>query len=363
MTQPPAHHILTYALTLDGGGVERVQLRLAREWIARGRRVTLIVGCDAGPLAGEVAPGVECVRLNTRAYAALVGRVPAIVARLRPDAIFCPGNRYTAVAGWTRLRLRRACPPTLAKLSNALDRIDMPLPMRAAYHVWLRRHPAFVDTLVAMSPALADDAARRMGMPRHRIAVVPNPPPRRGEGAVGVDLPPRYLLGVGRLVPQKRWDRAIEALARIADRTVPLIILGEGAEREALVRQAAMLGLGDRLRLPGHVPDPMPAMSGAAAVVLTSDYEGVPGVVREALSVGTPVVTTDSTLAMHELIPDTRHGSIVPRDDLAALVAAMDERLGAGGERPAPVAVTGDPAGDYLSLFDSLVLSKSSSPS
>ena len=57
-------------------------------------------------------------------------------------------------------------------------------------------------------------------------------------------------------------DRAIEALARIADRTVPLIILGEGAEREALVRQAAMLGLGDRLRLPGHVPDPMPAMSG-----------------------------------------------------------------------------------------------------
>ncbi|WP_294339379.1 glycosyltransferase [uncultured Sphingomonas sp.] len=364
MTQPLAQHILTYALTLDGGGVERVQLRLAREWVARGRRVTLIVGCDAGPLADEIADGVECIRIDTRNYAMLVAKVPGLVARLRPDTIFCPGNRYTAVAGWTRARLGRACPPTLGKLSNALDRIDMIAPMRAAYALWLRMHPAFLDRLVAMSPAMATDAAWRMAMPERRLAVIENPPPRRGAGAVGVDLPPRYLLGVGRLVPQKRWDRAIAALARLADSTIPLVLLGEGPDRAKLVRCAETLGIADRLILAGHVPDPMPAMAGAAAVVLTSDYEGVPGVVREALSVGAPVVTTDSTPAVYELIPDTRHGTIVGRDDADALVAAIDQRIGAGGERPTPVAVTGDPAGDYLSLFDSLVASRpSSSPS
>lgn len=361
MTVPPARHILTYALTLDGGGVERVQLRLAREWVERGRRVTLVVGCDRGPLAGEVADGVTRIRVGTRNYARFVAAMPAIVARSAPNAIFCPGNRYTAVAGWTRARLGQACPPTLAKLSNALDRPDMTPPMRAAYALWLRMHPAFVDTLIAMSPAMAVDAARRMHLPGHRVAVVANPPPRTGEGAPGVDLPPRYLLGVGRLVPQKRWDRAVEALARIADRTIPLLILGDGPDREKLLRRAALLGVGDRLILPGHVPDPMPAMAGAAAVVLTSDYEGVPGVVREALSVGTPVVTTDSTLAVHELIPDARHGTIVRRGDADALVAAIDRRLVPGADRPAPIASAGDPAGDYLSLFDVLVASSSPS--
>lgn len=361
MTCPrAARHILTYAQTLDGGGVERVQLRLAREWVARGRRVTLVVGCDAGPLADELVDGIERVRLGSRRYLRLLRAVPGLVADLRPDAIFCPGNHYTAVAGWTRLRLGRACPPTLAKVSNTLDRIDMTPPVRGAYAAWLRLHPAFVDTLVTMSPAMAQDASRRVGLAPGRIAVVQNPPPRRGEGAVGVDLPSRYLLGVGRLAPQKRWDRAIEALARIADRDIPLIILGDGADRAKLLRRADRLGVAHRLILPGHVPDPMPAMAGAAAVVLTSDYEGVPGVMREALSVGTPVITTDSTPAVHELIPDACHGTIVARGDGDALVAAIDRRLEPDGSRPMPVAVTGDPAGDYLSLFDSLV---SSSPS
>ncbi|KQN24784.1 hypothetical protein ASE86_00310 [Sphingomonas sp. Leaf33] len=359
MADRHARHILTYALTLDGGGVERVQLRLARAWVARGRQVTLVLGCDTGPLRHELPDGVTCVHLGTRNYASLVARVPGIVARVRPDVIFCPGNRYTAVAGWTWARLGRRCPPTLAKLSNALDRTDMAPPMRVAYAAWLRMHAAFVDRLVAMSPAMAADAARRMRLGRARIAVIPNPPPPRGTGDPGLSLPPRYLLGVGRLVPQKRWDRAIAALADVSDRTIPLVILGEGEERAALVGHAGVLNLRDRLILAGHVADPIPAMAGAAAVLLTSDYEGVPGAIREALSVGTPVVTTDSTPAVHELIPDATYGTIVPRDDPAALVAAIDRRLAADAVRPAPVAMTGDAPGDYLSLFDALASSAS----
>lgn len=348
-----ARHILTYAQTLDGGGVERVALRLAAAWVARGRRVTLVVGDASGPLAEGLAPGVERIVLGKRGYRALPAAVPAVVRRGRPDVIFCPGNHYTAVAAWTRARLAGACPPTVAKLSNALDRDDMGWAGRAGYGAWLRLHPRFVDTLVAMSPAMAADAAGRMGMPRARIAVIANPPPRPGTGA-GPVLPARYLLGVGRLAAQKRWDRAVAALAALPDRSIPLVILGEGPERAALARQAAALGVGDRLILPGHVPDPLPAMAGAAAVVLTSDFEGVPGVLREALSVGTPVVATDSSPAIREVVAGPMLGDVVARGDAGALVAALARRIAPDAPRPAPVVATGDPAGDYLSLFDSL---------
>ena len=357
MTRPPvARHILSYAQTLDGGGVERVLLRLAGDWVARGRRVTLVVGCDAGPLRREVASGVEVVRLGTRAYPRLAAAMPGIVRARAPDAIFCPGNHYSAVAAWTRARLRRACPATVAKLSNALERGDMMWPIRTGYALWLGRHPRFLDAVVAMSPALAAQAIQRMRMPARRVAVIPNPAPdRQAVRATMPGLPDRYLLGVGRLATQKRWERAVEALARLEDRTIPLVILGEGRGRAALVARAQALGIGDRLLLPGHVADPLPAMAGAAAVVLTSDYEGVPGVVREALAVGTPVVATDSTPALGELLSDATAGTIVPRGDGDALVAAIAARLAPGAPRPLPVAATGDPAGDYLALFDSLL--------
>ncbi len=57
-----ATHILTYAQDLAGGGVERAQLRLARGWLAAGRRVTLAIGDASGPLASEIPRGWRSCR-------------------------------------------------------------------------------------------------------------------------------------------------------------------------------------------------------------------------------------------------------------------------------------------------------------
>lgn len=75
---PPSHqpkradHILGYAQTLQGGGVERALLRLAGGWAAAGRRVTLVVGVPEGPLAAELPDGVEVVALGSPSYGALL---------------------------------------------------------------------------------------------------------------------------------------------------------------------------------------------------------------------------------------------------------------------------------------------------
>lgn len=344
-----ANHIILPVQTLNGGGVEKVSLRLAEAWIAAGRRVTLAIGSREGPLAAEIPAGAEAVVIGDARYVALVRAMPGIVRAAAPDVLFCPGNHYSAVAAWTRWRLGRRCPPVVAKVSNALVRGDMGAGVAWGYRAWLRLHPRFVDALVAMTPGMAREAAT--AMPAARIHVIANPPPRPGAGAAPAG---RYLLGVGRLAPQKRWDRAIAALARIADPQVTLTIYGEGPERAALAAQAAALGLGERVRLPGYVADPAAAIAGAAAVVLTSDFEGVPGVLREALAAGTPVVTTDSSVAVREIVAGPAQGSVVAVGDDAALVAALDHWLAPGRARPDPVAASGDPAAAYLALFDSL---------
>ncbi len=198
-----------------------------------------------------------------------------------------------------------------------------------------------------------------MGMPADRVSVIANPPALPRPDAAPVKLPEgRYIVGVGRLEPQKRWDRLIAALPRIADRQVKLLILGEGGARAALEAQVAALGLTARVSMPGHAGDPLPALAGAAVAVLTSDYEGVPGVLREALSVGTPVVSTESSVAVREIITSPEHGMVIPREDPEALVAALDHWLNPAAIRPSPVAAAGDPIAEYLALFDQLATAR-----
>ncbi|MFT3978475.1 MAG: glycosyltransferase, partial [Sphingomonas bacterium] len=328
-----AKHIFTYAENLDGGGVERAQLRLARGWIAAGWRVTMAIGCAKGPLAAEIPPGLELIHLNSRSYLALF-RVAGIIRGLRPDIVFCAGSYYTSIALWVRLRLGASCPPIVGKVSNAMHRDDHRHLVAAGHAAWLRLQPRFLDRIVAMTAASAREVIESTRIPPERLAIIPNPPALPLPGVPAMDLPPRYMLGVGRLVRQKRWDRLIEAVPRLADRP-PLVILGEGEERAALEAQAARLGVD--LRLPGHSPDPLGAMRTAAVLALTSDYEGVPGVLREALSVGTPVVTTDSSPAVAEIVDSPALGAIVPSQDGDALVRALDAWLAPDAVRPAPV--------------------------
>ncbi|MEI9927445.1 MAG: glycosyltransferase [Sphingomonas sp.] len=348
---------MSFVQSLKGGGVERALLRLAAGWQAAGRRVTLVIGNTHGPLADELPKGIEVRDLHRGDYGSLVRALPGLVRDMSPDLLFCPGNHYTGAAGYARLRLGGATPPIVGKVSNSLIRPDFGRVMSWGYRRWLHLHRWILDHVVAMTEGMAAEAAREMHISRRRISVIANPLAWPTNHGIATRLPAgRFLVGVGRLEPQKRWDRLIGALPHLGAADVGLLLLGEGGLRPTLEAQVESLGLERRVWMPGHVNDPLPAVARAEALVLTSDFEGVPGVLREALALGTPVITTDSSVAAREIVSSPRFGTVVPRDDPAALIAALDHWLTPGVERPTPTGNNGgDPARDYLDLFDSLV--------
>lgn len=353
---PNAKHILGFAQSLRGGGVERALLRLAGGWQRTGRQVTLAVGSTEGPLGSEIPSNVDVIELGSTDYGTLRRALPGIVRETRPDLLFCAGNHYTGAAGYAWLVLGHDCPPIVGKVSNSLVRPDHGVLVRWGYRRWLRIHPWFLDHVVAMTPATAAEAMREMGLGADRVSVIANPPAAPIPGAAAVTVPAgRYVLGVGRLEPQKRWERLIAAMPRLADRQVSLTILGEGSLRGELEAQIAALGLQDRVFLPGHAADPLPLVQAAAVLALTSDFEGVPGVLREALALGTPVVATDSSVSVREIVDSPALGSVVARDDTEGLIAALNHWLAPGAVRPAPAMHQGDPVAEYLALFDRVV--------
>lgn len=141
--------------------------------------------------------------------------------------------------------------------------------------------------------------------------------------------PGQVVIGaVGRLEPQKRFDLLVEAFAKVAGRhpNARLLIAGDGSLRSALQDRIERSGLSQACRLLGHVDDMVGLHHALDLMVQSSDYEGTPNVVLEAMALETPVVATDVG-GTAELAADGRDALIVPAGDLAALTSAMDEML------------------------------------
>ncbi|MDF2640049.1 MAG: glycosyl transferase family 1 [Novosphingobium lindaniclasticum] len=321
--------------SLDPGGVERVALGLAGHWQRAGHQVTIVLGrpgCDrlasAPPLDYWQIPS----RLSTASWETpwMVYCLYSYLIEHRADVLFLPGNTYAVVGAAMKLLLGDHGPPMALKVSNTFHRPDMPALLRQGYGIWLRAQGRLFERLVGLSEPMAREIRQATGATSSRIDVIANPIlPRsrlRALGKLDRRAPSiwgtRYLTA-GRLVPQKNHAMLLRAFARAARPSDTLTIAGEGPGRSALEQLAAESGIADRVRLAGHVASIDPLLEQADAFVLSSDYEGLPGVVVEALAAGLPVLSTDCCASMRCLVEDGRTGLLVPRDDEAAFAEGL----------------------------------------
>jgi glycosyltransferase involved in cell wall biosynthesis len=150
--------------------------------------------------------------------------------------------------------------------------------------------------------------------------------------ALGVSDSDLLMASVGRLEPQKRFDLLLEAFAglRAQHPSLRLAIVGDGGERDRLTALSARLGLDGRCLLLGHRTDVADLHNAFDLYVQSSDYEGTPNTVLEAMALETPVVATDAG-GTRELAEDGVHALIVPTGDVAALQHAIRAALTDGG--------------------------------
>ncbi len=336
--------VLTFLHSFEPGGVERIAWRLHRAWRALGVDARMVIGRPDGA-APDAADRTDAIllsdgRLPTAAWETLwmMTMLPRVVRRERPDVVFCAGNTYAVVAAALRLTLGRQCPPIVAKVSNDLERRDMNRLVRRLYRRWLRLQPHVIDTFVGMAEPMRREIADRMRIGAERIAIVHDPAIDTADLATALWSAPggagRRFLSAGRLSAQKNFALLLGAFARIATPHDRLTILGEGPDRRALLRLATALGIADRVDLPGFVGRTRDWFADSDVFVLSSDYEGVPAVIIEALAAGLPIVATDCSVSMAAMLGNGACGRLVPVGSESALAAAM----AAVAEQP------GDPA-------------------
>ena len=320
---------------LSGGGAERVTLDLCAELQRRGHSVRLVVASLAGQLGTRAEFPFEVTDLRSRRTATAAGPLARHLRRHPPDVLVAVLAHAGLVAVLAR-RLAGTGTPLIVVQHNTMsinaresprwrDRL-VPALCRLAYR---RKH-----TLVAVSHGVADDLARTTGLPRDRVEVLANPVDFariRALGAAPVDDGPHEpssprLVAVGRLVPQKDYVTLLQAMTRL-DPSLTLHILGEGPERPVLERTIRDLGLGDRVSMPGFLPNPYPHIRRADVLVMSSRWEGLPTVLLEALAFETRIVSTDCPSGPREILGDGVYGSLTPVSDPRALADAIVAEL------------------------------------
>lgn len=268
-------HIRHLVCTDNFAGVERYVASTAAELARRGHTIEVIGGNPERMLAALHSVAV------THIAASSVGSVARANVRLaKPDLVHAHMTAADTVAVVTRPIVRR---PIVSTLHFAHPRGHDALTRR----VYAGLRP-FITREVAISSAVAEAFGGR-------VEVIHSGIPRPDVALVGVERAPVALV-VQRLEAEKDTATALRAFAEagLAEAGWELHIAGDGAQRSALDRLAADLGIGPAAEFLGHVDDVARRMASASIFIAPTANEGLGLGVIEAMALGLPVVAADA---------------------------------------------------------------------
>ncbi|CAN5223914.1 glycosyltransferase family 4 protein [soil metagenome] len=287
--------VLMTIAEMGSGGAETLVAELATALGRSGHEVA--VGSSGGWREEQLrgARGVTCLRVPLRDPGPLslghsVARLAAQTHRSRPDVVHAHNVRASAVARLAVSRWPGQRPPMVTTV-HGLAAEDYP---RAA-----RMLRWSADLVVAVSDSVRTDLVRA-GYPATRTRLIENAVARgerhrRDQVRASLDLPSSAFVAVcvARLAPPKRHDLLLEAWARLGSSEPILLVVGDGPNSSSLRDAAEQLGIRHRVRFLGTRTDVARLHAAADVAVLSSDREGLPLAVLEAMEAGVPVVASD----------------------------------------------------------------------
>jgi glycosyltransferase involved in cell wall biosynthesis/peptidoglycan/xylan/chitin deacetylase (PgdA/CDA1 family) len=324
--------------SLTVGGAEIVSAALGGEFLKRGFRADFVVGWHDEKASMRLPPFAGYVCLKAMHGRGALFPLARYLRERRPSAVIASQWPLTVLSiAAQKLVGSKAQLAVCTHSAPSLQCGRLALQKRWVFKKSISLTYPFADARIAVSAGVADDLAAFAGLPRSDISVVYNPLFQRpaspddfsaAEAIWGGWSGPR-ILTVGNLDPRKNHPLLISAFQKVVRRRdARLLILGRDQGTEGIVKACARsLGVADKVIVPGAVPNPTAYYLSADLFVLSSDSEGLPGVLIEALACGLPVVSTDCRYGPAEILADGRYGRLTPVGDADALARAILEAL------------------------------------
>lgn len=322
-------NIICYINKLNDGGAERVMSVLANGLAERAHKVTLVTDY-AAPNEYKLDGAVNRVVLDGDLNQKKQNGVARTVSRINGLRKLCKSTHADIVISFIRLANFRGILSTrLLKTKNLISvRIDPKIGYRN------RAHAAAAKALYPLADGCVfqtgDAQAWFAPKIQKKSKIIFNPISDAFYRVTPTPMQEKKIVTCGRLEKQKRFDLLIAAFDQLCDEfpEYKLEIYGVGALQEQLQAQIDSLGRQDKIQLMGRCEDVPNTIKSASLFALSSDYEGLPNALMEAMALGLPVVSTDcGGGGARALIKHGVDGLIVPCGDVGALANAMRQSL------------------------------------
>ncbi|MCL2717282.1 MAG: glycosyltransferase [Lachnospiraceae bacterium] len=319
-------NIIFVIVSMAGGGAERVISILANQFVKQSIGVTIIMTAgDEMPVSYQLDERIKLISAGGTSGGSLSKRFKRVakmrrIFKKQKDAIiisFGPGTSFFAVTSALFL-------PNRIIISERNDPAVCPYP-RLRNLIYQRAKYLVFQTDAALK--CFPRSIRKKGF------VIGNPLddkllPIRNENENGRKF---EIVAVGRLEPQKNYALLLEAFALFIRKNhvditeqYTLAIYGNGSLDNELKNQAKILGIEKKIIFAGFHFDVMEKIKNSAMYILSSDYEGIPNSLLEAMAIGLPVISTDCPIGGSKaLIQDGENGILVPVGDIEALANAI----------------------------------------
>ena len=332
-------NLLIFIHSLHSGGAERVTANLANYWAEKGWQITIVTLTDTAGDFYQLHPAVTRIGLgvsgeSSNPLAAMANNLRRVIAlrrilrQVRPQVALAMMTTANVLLALAALRIKNIV--TVGSEHTYPPRI----PLGSIWEALRSRCYGLLDAVTGLTSESAT-WLRQHTNAKH-IAVIPNAAPwPLAQQPPFLSLPDlaqsqRILLAVGRLAPEKNFDLLIDVFKRLANDFLQwqLIILGEGAERQALQAQIENLGLSGRVFLMGNAGNIGQWYSAADLYVMSSRFEGFPNTLAEAMAHGLPAISFDCDTGPRDIIRHELDGLLIPAEDITAMEAGLRRLMG-----------------------------------
>ncbi|MCM8812073.1 MAG: glycosyltransferase [Candidatus Omnitrophica bacterium] len=318
--------------SLGLGGAEQVLMRLAGEMVKRRHEVTVFTLNEAGVFADKMEMlGIPVISLKKR-WKVDVGLVWRLQKEMRSRKIEVVHTHLWGANVWGRLAGRLAGVPVVIAHEHGMQ------PWRKEIHFVLDRIFTHITDLVMFaSREVMEGYQKKTGIPPSKCAFITNgivcdysPEDREFlRRQMGWKPQDKVVVSVGRLSSEKGHDDLLKAFSVVLrqEPRARLVIVGDGPEKQNLVKLQDRLGLNGAVTLTGMRDDVNRWLTGADLYVQPSRREGLPLAVLEAMAMGLPVVATDVG-DLKQVISDGEDGYLVEAGNPDGLAEKMVDLLG-----------------------------------
>ena len=177
------------------------------------------------------------------------------------------------------------------------------------------------DHIITLTNGAKSQILSRYSINESKVSVIANPvdiDEITSQSKASIKHPYRYILGVGRLAPQKNFKLLLEAYhqSMAPSKGIHLVILGVGSEKPKLMQRARALDLESLVHFEGFQGNPYSYMKNAEAFILSSQWEGFGHVLVEAMACECPVISTDCDFGPNDILDRGRYGKLVAVNDM-----------------------------------------------